>query len=142
MTYVHGGVDLADGFVVSWELIDLHSVAHQLTHYFYFELVQLTLGDCVCFGNNRNDVDLREKKQKRKEFREVVSVTLLQLTFICQVGRSNQGSRQTLINNPSNLCGLIIVHYFYNFAVPLKVAVKSSFPVLLFLFHYLICFPP
>lgn len=65
MTYVHGGVDLADGFIVCWKLIYLDTVAHQLTHYLYFELMELTLGDCVCFGNDGNDVDLRMDRIKR-----------------------------------------------------------------------------
>lgn len=57
-TYVHGGVDLTDGFVVCWELVDLDTVAHQFAHDLDFELVQLTLGDCVCFGNNGDNIDL------------------------------------------------------------------------------------
>lgn len=60
LAYVHGGVDLADGFVVCWELIDLDAVAHQLAHNLYFELVEFALGDCVRFGNDGNDVDLRK----------------------------------------------------------------------------------
>lgn len=59
-TYVHGGVDLTDGFIVCWELIYLDTVAHQLTHNLYFELVEFTLGDCVRFGNDGNYVDLRK----------------------------------------------------------------------------------
>lgn len=64
--YIHGGVDLADGFVVRWELVYLHAVAHQLAHDLDFELVQLTLGDRVCFGDNGDDVDLRGGQRKAK----------------------------------------------------------------------------
>lgn len=63
MTHVHGGVDLTDGFVVCRELIDLDTVAHQLAHDLYFELVELALGDCVCFGNDGNDVDLQREQK-------------------------------------------------------------------------------
>lgn len=63
-SYVHGGVDLADGFVVRWELVYLHAVAHQLAHDLDFELVQLTLGDGVRFGDNGDDVDLRGVGEK------------------------------------------------------------------------------
>lgn len=66
MTHVHGGVDLADGLVVRGELVYLHAVAHQLAHDLDFELVQLALGDCVCFGNDGNDVDLRTGREKEK----------------------------------------------------------------------------
>lgn len=62
VTYVHGGIDLADRFVVCWELIYLDAVAHQLAHNLYFEFMQLALGDCVRFGNDGNYVDLREEK--------------------------------------------------------------------------------
>lgn len=60
MTYVHGGVDLTDGFVVCRELIYLDAVAHQLAHNLYFEFMELTLGDCVRFGNDGNYVYLRK----------------------------------------------------------------------------------
>lgn len=66
ITYIHGGVDLTDGFVVCRKLINLDPVAHQLAHYLYFELVELTFGDCVRFGNDRNDVDLRKEREGRK----------------------------------------------------------------------------
>lgn len=59
LSYVHGGVNLADGLVVGGELIDLDAVAHQLTHDLDLELVELTLGDGVGFGNDGDDVDLR-----------------------------------------------------------------------------------
>lgn len=45
--YVHGGVDLGHGFVIGGELVDLHSVADQLTGDFDFELGQLTLRDSI-----------------------------------------------------------------------------------------------
>lgn len=57
-TYVHGGVDLTDGFIIRRELIYLDTVAHQLTHDLDFELVELTFGDSVRFGNDGNYVDL------------------------------------------------------------------------------------
>lgn len=57
-TYVHGGVDLADGFVVCWELIYLDAVAHQLAHNLDFEFVEFALGDGISFGNDGNDADL------------------------------------------------------------------------------------
>lgn len=66
MTYVHGGIDLTDCFIISWELIYLDPVAHQLTHNLYLELMELTLGDCVCFGDNWNYVDLEEGRGKEK----------------------------------------------------------------------------
>lgn len=63
--YVHGGVDLADGLVVRGELVYLHAVAHQLAHDLDFELVQLTLGDRVRFGDDGDDVDLRRVREKQ-----------------------------------------------------------------------------
>lgn len=66
MTYVHWGIDLTDGFVVCWELIYLDSVAHKLAHYLYLEFMQLALGDCVCFGNDGNYVDLKEDSKQEK----------------------------------------------------------------------------
>lgn len=46
-TYVHGGVDLCHRLIIGGELVDLHSVANQLTCDFDFELGQFTLGDGV-----------------------------------------------------------------------------------------------
>lgn len=66
MTYIHGGIDLTDGFVICWELIYLDTVAHQLTHYLDFEFMQLTLGDCVRFGNDGNYVDLRKGREQKE----------------------------------------------------------------------------
>lgn len=66
MTYVHGGVDLTDSVIVCWELIYLDTVAHQLTHNLYFEFMELTLGDCVRFGNDGNYVDLRRGRDKER----------------------------------------------------------------------------
>lgn len=63
LTYVHGGVDLTDGLIVCRELIYLHTVAHQLTHNLYFEFVELTLGDCVGFGNDGDYIDLRRGEE-------------------------------------------------------------------------------
>lgn len=59
LSYVHGGVDLADGLVVGGKLVDLDAIAYQLTHDLDLELVELTLGDGVSFGNDGDDVDLR-----------------------------------------------------------------------------------
>lgn len=66
-TYVHGGVDLADGFVVCGELVDLDPVAHQLAHDLDFELVQLALGDCVRFGNDGDNVDLWNGRERGRK---------------------------------------------------------------------------
>lgn len=67
MAYVHGGVDLTDGLVVRGELVNLDAVAHQLAHYLYFEFVELALGDCVCFGNDGNDVHLKMDEEEEQE---------------------------------------------------------------------------
>ena len=64
ITHVHHRVNLSNGFVVCGELIDLHTIADQFAHYLYLELVQLALGDGVCFGNNRDDVHLEQKEGK------------------------------------------------------------------------------
>lgn len=60
VTYVHGGIDLTDSLIICWELIDLHAVAHQLTHNLYFKFMELALGDCVRFSNDGNYVDLKK----------------------------------------------------------------------------------
>lgn len=65
VTYVHGGIDFADGFIICWELIYLYAIAHQLTHNLNFELMKLALGDCVRFGNDGNYVDLRKDAGKK-----------------------------------------------------------------------------
>lgn len=64
-TYVHGGVDFGHSFVVQGELVNLDAIADQFTHDFDFELVQLTLTDCVSFGNDRDDVHLWQKKRTK-----------------------------------------------------------------------------
>ena len=56
--YIHCGVDLGDGLIVHRKLIDLDTITDQLTHDLDLELVELTLRDGVCFGNDWNDVDL------------------------------------------------------------------------------------
>lgn len=61
MTYIHRGVDFCDGLVICGKLVDLNTVANQLTHDFDLELVQLTLGNCVSFSNNRDNVHLKKK---------------------------------------------------------------------------------
>lgn len=65
VTHIHHRVDLSDCFIVCGELIDLHTVADQLAHYLYLELVQLALGDGVCFGNNWNDIHLQQKEGRK-----------------------------------------------------------------------------
>lgn len=60
--YVHGGVDLCHGLIISGELVDLHPVADQLTGDFDFELGQLALGDGIRLGNDWDYIDLRVEK--------------------------------------------------------------------------------
>lgn len=72
VTYVHGGVYLTDSFVICRELIYLDAVAHQLAHDLYFEFVELTLGDCVRFGNDGNYVDLRRGREKESRINKVL----------------------------------------------------------------------
>ena len=67
VTHVHHRVDLGDCFVVRGELVDLHTIADQLAHYLYLELVQLALGDGVRFGNDRDDVHLQQKEGRTNE---------------------------------------------------------------------------
>lgn len=62
-THIHGSVDLGDRLVVSRELVDLDTVTDQLTHDLDLKLVELALGDGVCFGDDRNDVDLQRNTQ-------------------------------------------------------------------------------
>lgn len=62
MTHIHGGVDLCDCVVVCGELIDLHSVAHQLTHDFNLEFMELALGDCIGFSDDGDYIHLKDKK--------------------------------------------------------------------------------
>lgn len=68
VTHIHHRVDLSHCFVVCGELIDLHAIADQLAHNLYLKLVQLALGDGVCFGNDRDNVHLKQKEgQSRGE---------------------------------------------------------------------------
>lgn len=57
--YVHRGVDLCYSLIIQWELVDLDPVADQFAHDFDLELVQFALTDGVCFGDHRDDVDLK-----------------------------------------------------------------------------------
>lgn len=57
-THVHGAVYLRDSLIVGRELIDLHAVAHQLTHDLDLKLVQLALRDGVCLCNNWDYIHL------------------------------------------------------------------------------------
>lgn len=66
VTHIHHRVDLSHGLVVRGELVDLHPIADQLAHDLDLELVQLALGDGVCFGNDGDDVHL-EHRAGRKE---------------------------------------------------------------------------
>lgn len=61
--YIHGRVDLCHRLVVGGELVDLHSVADELTGDFDFELGQLTLGDGVRLGNDWNNIDLQLRNE-------------------------------------------------------------------------------
>lgn len=56
--YVHAGVDLCHRLVIGRKLVDLHSVANQLACDFYFELGQLTLGDGIRLGDDRDNIHL------------------------------------------------------------------------------------
>lgn len=38
-THVHRGVDFCDGFIIRGKLVDLNTIADQLAHDFYLELV-------------------------------------------------------------------------------------------------------
>lgn len=60
-SYIHGRVDLCNRLVISWELVDLHSVANQLTGDFDFELGQFALGDGIWLGNDWDNIDLQLK---------------------------------------------------------------------------------
>lgn len=59
-SYIHCCVDLCYGLIIQGELVDLDSIANQLTHDFDLEFVQLTLTDGVCFGNHWDDVHLKQ----------------------------------------------------------------------------------
>lgn len=62
MTYIHHGVDLCHSIVISGKLVDLDSVADQLTHDLDFKLVEFTLGNGVGFSNYWNDINLQKRK--------------------------------------------------------------------------------
>lgn len=57
-TYIHGGVNLCNSFVLCGELIDLHSIADKLAHDLDLQLVQLALGYCVGLSDDGDDVNL------------------------------------------------------------------------------------
>lgn len=80
-SYVHGGVDLADGFVVCRELVYLDAVAHQLAHDLDLELVQLALRDRVRFGNNGDNVDLRKVGERGEEVSEDAAISWIKLDW-------------------------------------------------------------
>lgn len=60
-TYAHCGIDLGDCLFIRWELVDLDTVADQLTHDFTLELVQLIFCNGVSLGNDGDDVHLQDK---------------------------------------------------------------------------------
>lgn len=60
--YIHCCVDLSYGLIIQGELVDLDTVADQLTHDFDLELVQLALTDGVCFCNHWDDVHLQQDR--------------------------------------------------------------------------------
>lgn len=64
-SYIHGWVDLCNRLVISWELVDLHSIANQLTGDFDFELGQFALGDGIWLGNDWDNIDLQFKNEVR-----------------------------------------------------------------------------
>lgn len=57
-THIHDCINLSNGLVVSGKLVDLDSVADQLTHDLDLELVELALRDGVGLGNDGNYVHL------------------------------------------------------------------------------------
>lgn len=65
VTHIHHRVDLGHGLVVRGELVDLHPIADQLAHDLDLELVQLALGDGVCFGNDWDDVHLEHRAGRK-----------------------------------------------------------------------------
>lgn len=62
VTYIHGWVDLCHGLIVSWKLVDLDAVAHQLTCDLNFELSKFTLWDGIWFGDDRDDIHLNMRE--------------------------------------------------------------------------------
>lgn len=60
-TYTHCGIDLGHCLFICWELVDLDTVADQLTHDFTLELVQLVFCNGVGLGNDGDDVHLQDK---------------------------------------------------------------------------------
>lgn len=62
--YIHGGVDFCHRFIISGELVDLDSVADQLTGDFDFELGQFALRDGIWLCNDWDDVDLKMSNEK------------------------------------------------------------------------------
>lgn len=65
-THIHGGVDLGDCIIVCGELVDLHSVAHQLAHDLDLEFMELALGDCIGFSDDGDYIHL--KRRERRSF--------------------------------------------------------------------------
>jgi hypothetical protein len=57
-THVHDCINLGDSLVIGGKLVDLDSVADQLTHDLDFELVELALGDGVSLGNDGDYIHL------------------------------------------------------------------------------------
>lgn len=57
-THIHDCIDLCNSLIVRGKLVDLHSIADQLTHDLDLELVEFALGDGVSLGNDGNYVHL------------------------------------------------------------------------------------
>lgn len=56
--HVHDCINLGNSFIIRGKLVDLDPIADQFTHDLDLELVELTLGDGVSFGNDGNNVHL------------------------------------------------------------------------------------
>lgn len=56
--HIHDCINLGNSLIIRGKLVDLDPIADQLTHDLDLELVELTLGDGVSFGNDGNNVHL------------------------------------------------------------------------------------
>lgn len=57
-THIHDRINLCNSFIIRGKLVDLDPIADQLTHDLDLELVELTLGNGVRFGDDGNNVHL------------------------------------------------------------------------------------
>lgn len=62
-TYTHCSVNLSHRLFICRELVDLDSVADQLTHDFALEFMQLIFCNGISFGYNGNNVHLQWKQR-------------------------------------------------------------------------------